>query len=311
MATLISGSIAYDNILSYAGRFSDHLIAESLDHINLTFVTESMTRNYGGCAANIAYALKMLGGDPVVVGAVGTDGNDYLYRFEELGIKTSIAKFNDCYTAQCFVTTDTTGSQLATFNPGAMQRADEAQFPEKETIELALVGPDGKNAMIKRMDECAKHGIPVLFDIGQGVSLFDGEEIRELIAKTTYMAASAYEIELIERKTGWRPKDVAAHVKALVVTLGEDGSCVYTDGEIYEVPASHVDNAVDPVGAGDAYRGGLLYGLSQGWDWVKCLRLASCVAAFKVQTKGAQNYKFTKDELKARYEASYGEALEI
>lgn len=311
MATLISGSIAYDNILSYAGRFSDHLIAESLDHINLTFVTESMTRNYGGCAANIAYALKMLGGDPVVVGAVGTDGNDYLYRFEELGIKTSIAKFNDCYTAQCFVTTDTTGSQLATFNPGAMQRADEAQFPEKETIELALVGPDGKAAMIKRMDECAKHGIPVLFDIGQGVSLFDGEEIRELIAKTTYMAASAYEIELIERKTGWRPKDVAAHVKALVVTLGEDGSCVYTDGEIYEVPASHVDNAVDPVGAGDAYRGGLLYGLSQGWDWVKCLRLASCVAAFKVQTKGAQNYKFTKDELKARYEASYGEALDI
>lgn len=311
MATMISGSIAYDNILSYAGRFSDHLIAESLDHINLTFVTESMTRNYGGCAANIAYALKMLGGDPVVVGAVGTDGNDYLYRFEEMGIKTSIAKFNDCYTAQCFVTTDTTGSQLATFNPGAMSRAHEAAFPSEEKIDFALVGPDGKEAMIKRMDECVKRNIPVLFDIGQGVSLFDGEEIRALISKATYMAASAYEIELIERKTGLRPKDVAALVKALIVTLGEDGSCVYVDGEIYEVPASHVEDAIDPVGAGDAYRGGLLYGLTRGWDWIKCLRIASVVAAFKVQTKGAQNYKFDADELKARYAHSYGEELDL
>ncbi|MDO4936927.1 MAG: carbohydrate kinase family protein [Sutterellaceae bacterium] len=311
MATMISGSIAYDNILSYAGRFSDHLIAESLDHINLTFVTESMTRNYGGCAANIAYALKMLGGDPVVVGAVGTDGNDYLYRFEEAGIKTSVVKFNDCYTAQCFVTTDTTGSQLATFNPGAMQRAHQAPFPTQEKIDFALVGPDGKEAMIARMNECVEKGIPVLFDIGQGVSLFNGDEIRDLISKATYMAASAYEIELIERKTGLRPKDVAALVKALIVTLGEDGSCVYVDGEIYEVPASRVDNAIDPVGAGDAYRGGLLYGLTRGWDWVKCLRVASCVAAFKVQSMGAQNYKFDTEALKARYEHSYGEKLDI
>ncbi len=311
MAIMISGSIAYDNILSYAGRFSDHLIAESLDHINLTFVTESMTRNYGGCAANIAYALKLLGGNPIVTGAVGTDGNDYLYRFEELGIETAVAKFNDCYTAQCFVTTDTTGSQLATFNPGAMNRSHESAFPSNQSIDFALVGPDGKQAMIQRMNECVERNIPVLLDIGQGVSLFDGEEIRDLINKSTYMAASAYEIELIERKTGLRPKDVAALVKALIVTLGEDGSCVYVDGEIHEVPACRVENAIDPVGAGDAYRGGLLYGLSQGWDWIRCLRLASCVASFKVQTKGAQNYTLDADTLKDRYQTAYGEALDL
>ena len=149
MRIMISGSIAYDNILSYNGRFSDHLVRESLDHINLTFVTESMTRNYGGCAANIAYALKLLGGDPVVTGAVGTDGSDYLYRFEELGIETSVAKFNDVFTAQCFVTTDTTGSQLATFNPGAMSRAHEAEFPAGD-IGMALVAPDGKEAVIDK-----------------------------------------------------------------------------------------------------------------------------------------------------------------
>ena len=153
MSVMISGSIAYDNILSYNGRFSDHLIADSLDHINLTFVTESMTRNYGGCAANIAYALKLLGGDPIVVGAVGTDGSDYLYRFDELEIKTAVSKFNDTYTAQCFITTDLTGSQLATFNPGAMNRAHEQSFPEKENITFALVGPDGRQAMINRVNE--------------------------------------------------------------------------------------------------------------------------------------------------------------
>lgn len=311
MATMISGSIAYDNILSYNGRFSDHFIAESLDHINLTFVTRSMTRNYGGCAANIAYGLKLLGGDPIVVGAVGTDGNDYLYRFEASGIKTSVAKFNDCFTAQCFVTTDVTGSQLASFNPGAMLRSHEAAFPADEQIDLGVIAPDGKQAMLQRIDECVERNIPVMLDIGQGVSLFDGEEIRGMLDKADYLAASAYEIELIERKTSLRPKDIAARVKAMVVTLGADGSCVYFDGNIEEVTASRVDNAVDPVGAGDAYRAGLIYGITRGWPWLDCLRLASVTAAFKVQSKGAQNYKFDADALKERYLQTYGQELAL
>ena len=218
MRIMISGSIAYDNILSYGGRFSDHLVRESLDHINLTFVTDSMTRNYGGCAANIAYALKLLGGHPVVTGAVGTDGSDYLYRFEQLEIETSVAKFNDVFTAQCFVTTDKTGSQLATFNPGAMSRSHEAAFPEGE-IGLALVAPDGKEAVIQRMNECFSRNIPVIFDIGQAISILSGDEIRELISKTTYLAASAYELELIKRATLLTTDEIADRYKA---TYGEE-----------------------------------------------------------------------------------------
>ena len=283
MTVMISGSIAYDNILSYNGRFSDHLIADSLDHINLTFVTESMTRNYGGCAANIAYALKLLGGDPIVVGAVGTDGSDYLYRFEELGIKTAVAKFNGTFTAQCFITTDTTGSQLATFNPGAMNLAHKQDFPEDEDITFALIAPDGRQAMMQRVDECVEHHVPFVFDIGQGVSLFSGEEIREFIDK--------------------------ARLKALIVTHGAGGSTVYTDGTTITVPAVRVTDDHDPVGAGDAFRGGMLYGLSEGWDWTRTLRLASTVASFKVQCKGGQNYAPTREEIARRYEEAYGEKL--
>ena len=309
MTVMISGSIAYDNILSYNGRFSDHLIADSLDHINLTFVTESMTRNYGGCAANIAYALKLLGGDPIVVGAVGTDGSDYLYRFEELGIKTAISKFNNTFTAQCFITTDTTGSQLATFNPGAMNRSHEQPFPDKEGVTFALVAPDGREAMIARADECVARNIPFVFDIGQGVSLFNGEEICEFIDKADYLAASAYEMELIEHATGLSREAIAARLSGLVVTHGSEGSTAYAGGETVKVPAVHVADDTDPVGAGDAFRGGMLYGLVQGWDWTKTLRLASVVASFKVQAKGGQNYKPSREDIARRYEEAYGEAL--
>ena len=311
MTVMISGSIAYDNILSYNGRFSDHLIADSLDHINLTFVTESMTRNYGGCAANTAYALKLLGGDPIVVGAVGTDGNDYLYRFEELGIKTAVSKFNDTFTAQCFITTDTTGSQLATFNPGAMNLAHKQPFPDKEGVTFALIAPDGREAMLQRVEECVSRRIPFVFDIGQGVSLFNGEEIRSFIEKTDFLAASAYEMELIERATGLTRDEIASRLTGLVITHGAGGSTVYTEGTTITVPAVRVSDDSDPVGAGDAFRGGMLYGLSEGWDWTKTLRLASTVASFKVQCRGGQNYKPSREDIARRYEEAYGEKLEF
>ena len=309
MSVMISGSIAYDNILHYSGRFSDQFVAESLDHINLTFVTDSMIRNYGGCAANIAYGLKMLGGDPILTGAVGTDGSEYLWRLEEmLGIKTSVAKFNDCFTAQCFVTTDQTGAQLATFNPGAMLRSHEAPFPEGD-IELAIVAPDCKRAMVERMNACAKKGIPVLFDIGQGVSQFEGSEIPALVEKATWMAASTYEMDLIARKSGLTAADIVKRVKAPVVTDGETGAVLYEGDRQVHIPACHVENALYPVGAGDAFRAGLIFGLTKGWDWVKIVRAACVTASFKVQSPGAQNFKFTAEEFAARYEATYGEAL--
>ena len=311
MSVLISGSIAYDNILSYGARFSDHLIASSLDHINLSFVTDSMTRNYGGCAANIAYSLKQLGGDPLVIGAVGTDGSDFLYRFDEQHIDHCVIKLNDTYTAQCFVTTDTTGAQIAAFNPGAMLRSQQAKFPESAKIELGIVTPDGKQAMIERAQQFVDHKIPFVFDIGQGVTLFNGDEIKDFIEKATYVAASAYEMDMISHLTGWSIEDIASRVEALIVTHGENGSCVYTQGSRIDVKACTVEKAVDPVGAGDAFRGGLLYGMTHGFDWKATMQLASVMGSFKVESLGAQNYQVTREQVCERYEAFYGEKLEL
>ena len=202
----------------------------------------------------------------------------------------------------------TTGSQLATFNPGAMLRSQEAEFPEGE-IGMALVAPDSRQAVIARMNECFSRGIPTVFDIGQAVSILSGEEIRELIGKCTYLAASAYELDLICRATELTCEQIASLVKALVVTHGDKGSVVYTRGETITVEACRVEKAVDPVGAGDAYRGGLLYGLSKGWGWVSTLRLASVMGSFKVEHTGAQTYAPSREEIAARYLAAYGEAM--
>ena len=230
MSVLISGSIAYDNILSYGSRFSDHLIPGSLDHINLSFVTDNMIRGYGGCAANIAYSLKMLGGDPLVIGAVGTDGRDYQVYFEMHGIDTALVKLNDTFTAQCFTTTDITGAQITAFNPGAMLRSHEAPFPEDRKIELAIVGPDGKQAMQQRSRELAIRKIPFIFDIGQGAPLFNGEEMKEMLYLADYAVASDYEADLMTRATGLTVDQIASGLKAFIITHGEKGSTVYYDG---------------------------------------------------------------------------------
>ena len=224
MSVLISGSIAYDNILSYGSRFSDHLIPGSLDHINLSFVTDNMIRGYGGCAANIAYSLKMLGGDPLVIGAVGTDGRDYQVYFEMHGIDTALVKLNDTFTAQCFTTTDITGAQITAFNPGAMLRSHEAPFPEDRKIELAIVGPDGKQAMQQRSRELAIRKIPFIFDIGQGAPLFNGEEMKEMLYLADYAVASDYEADLMTRATGLTVDQIASGLKAFIITHAEKGT---------------------------------------------------------------------------------------
>lgn len=309
MSVLISGSIAYDNILSYEGRFGDHLVAGSLDHINLSFVTSGMSRNYGGCAANIAYALMQLGGAPLLIGAVGTDGTDYLTRLDMLGIENQVAKFNDTYTAQCFVTTDMTGAQIAAFNPGAMMRSGEVRVPEGAPIEIAIIAPDSKQAMIARAEELHDLKVPFIFDVGQAVSLFDGNELKSMIARADFIIASEYELDLISRSTGFDAASIATQVKALIVTHGEKGSSAYISGSTITVPACPAPKAIDPVGAGDAFRGGLLFGLTHGFDWKNSLRLGSVMGAFNVETVGGQNYSLTKAQIAERYEATYGEAL--
>ena len=310
MSVLISGSIAYDNILSFPGRFGEHILAESLDHINLTFLVSSMVKNYGGCAANIAYSLKMLGGSPIVIGALGRDGGDYLKRFDDLGIETSICRLDSTFSAQSFVITDQTGSQIAAFSQGAMEQAQKAPFPDHRPIELALLGPDGLAAMVERRRQLTERHIPFIYDIGQSASQFDGEEIRRFIEAASCIAASRYEMELITQKTRYKTADITAMGKSLVVTDGERGSTVHTPAGELTVPAVPV-HAVDPVGAGDAFRGGILYGLVHKFDWETTLRLGSVMASFKVENQGAQNYSATQAQIRARFESAYGQSVNL
>ncbi len=210
MSVLISGSIAYDNILSFPGRFGEHILAESLDHINLTFLVSSMVKNYGGCAANIAYSLKMLGGSPIVIGALGKDGGEYQERFDDLGIETSICRLDSTFSAQSFVITDQTGSQIAAFSQGAMEQAQKAPFPDHRPIELALLGPDGLAAMVERRRQLTERHIPFIYDIGQSASQFGGDEICRFIEAASCIAASRYEMELITQKTRYKTADITA-----------------------------------------------------------------------------------------------------
>jgi adenosine kinase len=310
MSVLISGSIAYDNILSFPGKFSDHIIAESLDHINLTFLASSMARYFGGCAANIAYSLKMLGGDPIVYGAVGSDGSDYLARFDQLGISTAIAKLEDTFSAQCFITTDSTGSQITTFFPGAMALAEQAPFPQGADIDIALLGPDGLAAMVKRRSELVERGIPFIYDIGQSASQFPGPEICSFLHAAPIIAASRYEMELITQKTSYKIADLTALGKTVIVTDGALGASVYTPEGSLSVPAVKVDT-VDPVGAGDAFRGGLLFGMTRNLGWETSMRLGAVMSSFKVEARGAQNYHATVSEIISRFEKAYGEAVAL
>ena len=310
MSVLISGSITYDNILSFPGAFSDHIIAGSLDHINLTFLASSMARNYGGCAANIAYSLKMLGGDPLVLGAVGSDGDDYLRRFHDLGIGAAVVRLDDTLTSQCFITTDSKGAQITTFFPGAMGRAEEAPFPEGRPIELALLGPDGLAAMVARRNELTARAIPFIYDIGQSASQFPGSEIREFLLAAPIIAASRYEMELITRETRYKTADLTALGKSVIVTDGERGSTVLTPNGRISVPAVSV-SAIDPVGAGDAFRGGVLFALSRHLGWQTALRLGSVMASFKVEVRGAQGYRVTIPQIRERFESAYGDPISL
>lgn len=310
MSVLVSGSLGYDTILSYEGRFGDQLLACNMDHINLSFVTGDSVRNWGGCAGNVAYTLKMLGGEPVVIGALGTDGTDYLNRFDELGIEQAVIKLNDTYSAHAFITTDITGAQISSFTPGAMLRSHEAPLPKLTGLTLALIAPDSKQAMLTRAEQLARHSVPFVFAPGQTTALFSAQELQHLIRLSSYVVVSDYQLGLITRATGWQVTDIIRHTLACIVTHGEKGSSVTTQHE--EIPVSACKaRAIDPVGAGDAFRAGILYGLTHGFDWVKTLRLGSVMGAFNVECRGAQTYSVTREQICQRFSQAYGESLEL
>lgn len=314
MSVLISGSVAYDAVLAHDGRFAEHLRPEALEHLNLTFQVSRIRRSFGGCAANIAYALKLLGGEPILWCAMGSDAGPYMDRLQRLGISTTgLQILPDELCAQCFIAADADGNQLAFFHGGAMERSQEVDWPAApadDPIELAVLAPGGRIAMQHHAQLCAARGIPFIFDVGQAAPLFSKEELRSIIDKAAMLAFSDYEAALLEHAAGLSPADMAAMGKIVFHTHGGKGSSVWTAHAKKPVPIEAAPipggRAVDPVGAGDAYRGGLVSGLIRGLSPVAAARLGSVMGAVKVGTEGAQNYAATLEDAEARCRSVWG-----
>lgn len=305
--TLICGSLAFDKIMQYHGRFADTLLADQLHRVNVSFLVPTLRTEYGGCSANIAYNLKLLGGDPLIMATIGQDGADYLERLRNFGIKTrAIKTIGDAYTAQCFVTADQDNNQINAFHPGAMQFSHENNVADCGPLRVAIIAPDGRDGMLKHARDCAALGIPFMFDPGQQLPMFSGEELLAFIDQATYLAANDYEFEMIMDRTGLTLQDIASRLDALIVTRGEKGSEIYAGGERYDIPAVPATAVVDPTGCGDAYRAGLLYGIAQGYDWKTSGRIASLLGSIKIGHQGGQNHSVTPAEVADKFEAAFG-----
>ena len=305
---MISGSVAYDTIMVFDGHFKDHILADQVHMLNVSFLAPQLKREFGGCAANIAYSLKALGGNPLVLAAVGRDGTDYLQRFRSLGIDTArVMLFEDLYTAQAFITTDLSDNQITAFHPGAMGRADDVSAGASgESVAWGIVAPNGKAAMLRHAREFSEQGIDFIFDPGQGLPMFDGEELRRLIDMASALTVNDYEARLLCERTGWTEREIAARVRALIVTRGAEGSTLFEGGGEHAIAPVAISGAVDPTGCGDAYRAGLLYGLSQGWSWLDAARLGSVLGAIKIECPGAQNHALDRAAVGARFARAYG-----
>jgi adenosine kinase len=307
MRILVTGSIAYDTIMVFPDRFRNHLLADRLHVLNVCFLTPEMRREYGGTAGNIAYNLKLLGEEPLLMATVGEDIGPYLERLDALGISARLLRrIAGQFTAQAFITTDLDDNQITAFHPGAMSYAHENRVSAELGAGLAIVAPDGKQGMLEHARDCAAHGIPFLFDPGQGLPMFAREELEEFLRLADYLAVNDYEGRMLEERTGRTLETLAQQLKALVVTLGAEGSLIFSGGARHEIPCVKAERLVDPTGCGDAYRAGLLYGIARGWDWPRTGRLASVMGALKIAHRGAQNHRANRGAIEARYRDAFG-----
>jgi adenosine kinase len=306
----ISGSVAFDNIMVFEGHFKDHILADKVHMLNVSFLTPSLKRQYGGCAANIAYTLAGLGGSPVVLATVGMDGQHYLDRMKDLNIDISVLKrLDDCYTPQCFITTDLSDNQITAFHPGAMAFAHQVQVNDAPSLSWGIVSPNGKDAMLSHSKQFKAAGAKLIFDPGQALPMFDGEELKALIGISDALTLNDYEAQLVCDRTGWSETVLAEHVQALIITKGAEGSVLYLKGQASVTIANvAISKAVDPTGCGDAYRGGLLYGLAKGWSWLDSARLGSVMGAIKIEQSGAQNHALDWADIRKRYQAAFASA---
>jgi adenosine kinase len=307
MKILVTGSIAYDTIMVFPDRFKNHLLADQLHILNVCFLTPEMRREYGGTAGNIAYNLKLLGEDSLVMATVGEDIAPYLDRLRKLGIgERWLKRIPGQFTAQAFITTDLDDNQITAFHPGAMNFSHENRVTRELGAGIAIIGPDGKEGMLQHARQCAEQGMQVLFDPGQGLPMFSGNELGQFLEWADFVAVNDYEGKMLEEKTGRSLQEIARQVKALVYTLGAKGSVILTGGQRHEIPCVEAEAVVDPTGCGDAYRAGLLYGIAHGWDWPTTGRLGAVMGAIKIARRGAQNHAPARDEIEARFRRAFG-----
>jgi adenosine kinase len=306
MTSLICGSLAFDTIMSFHGRFSEALLADQLHKINVAFLVPSIRREYGGCAGNIAYNLKLLQGDPLIMATLGQDGAPYIDRLQSLGISDRcIRSYDDAYTAQAFITTDADNNQITAFHPGAMSNSHHNKVADAGSVKLAIIAPDGRDGMLAHAKDCAEQGTPFIFDPGQGLPMFSGEELKHFIELATYVAVNDYEAELLTERTGLSLAAIADRLSALVVTRGEQGAEIYTAEQKFDIPVVKVDKVVDPTGCGDAFRAGMLHGLNQGFDWMTIGRLASLMGSIKIGSQGGQNHAPSLAEIEERFYSAF------
>jgi adenosine kinase len=310
MSALICGSFAYDTIMVYPGYFKNEILPDKVHMLNVSFLVPEMRREFGGCAGNIAYNLRLLGGKGAPMGTVGKDFAAYAEWMDQNDIsRRHLKTIDDAYTAQAYITTDLDANQLTAFHPGAMNFAHLQSVPDAG-ITLGMVSPDGRDAMIQHAREFAEKGIPFFFDPGQGMPMFDGPTLRAFIEQANYVTVNDYEFELLRERTGWDAGQITERVDALIVTGGSKGSVIYHAGKRHDIPVAKAKAVTDPTGCGDAYRAGLLYGLMRGMDWENIGRIASLMGAIKVEKHGTQNHRFTVDEFRAHFKGEFGHSLD-
>ena len=293
MSALICGSLAFDTITTFPGRFAQQILPEHLHILNVSFLVPTLRREFGGCAGNIAYSLSQLGGEPLVLAAVGQDGGEYLRRIESWGASTAfIRTVDDNHTAQAIIITDVDNNQITAFHPGAMQCAHLSPVPARDDIRVAIVAPDGREAMITHADQLAQAGVPFIFDPGQGLPMFDGAELRRFVKQATWIAVNDYEASMLCERTGETLESLSrSHLRGIVVTLAAQGCDLWINGSRQHVAGTPAHSVVDPTGCGDAFRAALLYGIELGWDLSRCVDLANRVGAIKIASRGGQNHR--------------------
>ena len=310
MSALICGSFAFDNIMVFQDQFKNHILPDKIHILNVSFLVPKLRREFGGCAGNIAYNLKLLGGQPVPMGTVGIDFTPYAEWMDRHQIdRTHVKVAENTLTAQAFITTDLDDNQITAFHPGAMEQSHTNQVSDASGVTIGIIAPDGRDGMIEHARQCRAANIPFIFDPGQGMPMFSGDELKHFIMDATWVTVNDYESQLMQDRTGWTPAEISQHVDALIVTRGGEGSTIYRKHATLEIPAAKPKQILDPTGCGDAYRAGLLYGLMHKLEGPVIGHMASLMGAIKIEHAGTQHHRFTRTEFGMRYENEFRNKL--